>query len=183
MANDVQIEGTGKTAKVRNPWLVLLFTIITLGVYSWFWWYFINREMADLGRSRDTKKLGTDPTVSTLAFTLGSIVYVPYVWTIVTTTRRVQEAQRLTVGKSLNGWIAAAMWILGLVLGGIVYTQFELNKVLRAPGMRPVEPADETALAAGDAERLAQLENLRDRDALTAEEFEAERERLGLAGS
>jgi hypothetical protein len=26
-----------------------------------FWWYYINREMADYGRARGTKELGDDP--------------------------------------------------------------------------------------------------------------------------
>ncbi|CAN5571992.1 hypothetical protein BH20ACT15_BH20ACT15_08110 [soil metagenome] len=182
-ANDVQIERTGATAKVRSPWLVLLLTVITLGVYSAFWWYFINRELKDLGASRKTKSLGTEPALSTLAYTLGGLVYIPYIWTIVTTSKRVQEAQRQTVGKTMNGWIAAALWIFGLLLGGIVYTQFELNKVWRAPGMRPVVPADEAGLAAGDAERLQKLEELRDRGALTDLEHAAERERLGVRGN
>jgi len=35
MAEEVQL-GNGKTAKIRNPWLVAIFGIITLGIYLIF---------------------------------------------------------------------------------------------------------------------------------------------------
>ena len=50
MAEEVQI-GNGKTAKMRSPWFVGIVGILTLGIYLIFWWYFVNREMADYGRS------------------------------------------------------------------------------------------------------------------------------------
>ena len=58
--NHVQL-APGVVAKIRNPILVVVFTIITLGIYQLFWWYFINREIADYGRARGTKELGTTP--------------------------------------------------------------------------------------------------------------------------
>jgi hypothetical protein len=179
MANDVLIERTGLTAKVRNPWLVLLFTVLTFWVYSGFWWYFVNRELRDLGRARSTSALGEDPTTSVLAYTLGSLIYIPFIWTIVTTTRRVQAAQRITGQKPLNGWVAAFFWILTLGLGGQVYLQYQLNKVWRAPGMRPARD-DQPSTSAGDAERAVKLESLHQVGALNGPEYEAEKVRLGF---
>jgi len=177
MANDVRIEGGEATAKVRNPWLVLLFTVITLGIYGFFWWYFVNREIASLGRRRGTERLGTSPTTSLVAYLFGSFITVPLIWTIVTTNRRIQRAQAATVGKSLNGWVSAALWIFTLTLGGMVYMQWELNKVWRAPGMRPEEPIDTTL---GDAERADKLEELRSAGVLNEAEFQTQQRRLGL---
>ena len=176
MANDVRIDGSRATAKVRSPWLVLLFSILTFGIYSWFWWYFINREMADLGRARGGDGLGRHPVVSVLAFTLGSLLYIPLIVTIVTTNQRLRRAQRVTVGKSHNGWIVGLLWLFTLGLGAMAYMQFELNKVWRAPGMLPTEPQ---ALP-GDAERAQKLDELLGAGALTFEEHERERQRLGL---
>ena len=34
----------GATAKIRNPWLVALFSLITIGISYLFWYYFVNRE-------------------------------------------------------------------------------------------------------------------------------------------
>ena len=42
-ANHVQL-APGAVAKIRNPILVVVFSIITLGIYQVFWWYYANRE-------------------------------------------------------------------------------------------------------------------------------------------
>ena len=52
MAQELQIAGAGSTAKVRNPIAVAVFVVVTLAIYLVFWWYFINRELADLGRAK-----------------------------------------------------------------------------------------------------------------------------------
>ena len=61
MAQELQIAGAGSTAKVRNPIAVAVFVVITLAIYLVFWWYFINRELADLGRAKGTTELGDSP--------------------------------------------------------------------------------------------------------------------------
>ena len=99
----------GSIAKLRNPIAVVIFTVITLGLYQLFWWYYINRELADYGRARGTSELGDNPTASTLALFPGGLIVVPAIWTTVTTFRRIQAAQRLDAQTPINGW-------LGLVL-------------------------------------------------------------------
>ncbi len=37
----------GPVGKVRNPWLVILFSLITLGIYAWYWQYEVFREMKE----------------------------------------------------------------------------------------------------------------------------------------
>jgi hypothetical protein len=131
------IAGSPCTAKVRDPSTVAVLSVLTLGVYSLFWWYSINREMRDLGHARAAGGLGERPEMSALAFSGLSIftVYVALVWTVVTTTLRVRRAQRLTgQAASLNGWISAGLWIFTLGIGGVVYTQHELNKVWTTQG-------------------------------------------------
>ena len=68
MAEEVQIAGADSTAKIRNPLGVLGLTLITLGIYFFFWWYFINREMKDLGQARGVD-LGQKPGNSVWAVT------------------------------------------------------------------------------------------------------------------
>jgi len=60
MAEEIAIANTGERAKLRNPLGVVGLSLITLGIYYFFWWYFINREMRDLGRARGTV-LGQNP--------------------------------------------------------------------------------------------------------------------------
>jgi hypothetical protein len=42
----------GSIAKIRNPIVVAILAVVTLGIYQLFWWYFANRELADYGRAR-----------------------------------------------------------------------------------------------------------------------------------
>jgi len=146
MAEEVAIAGTGSTAKLRNPLGVVGLSLITLGIYYVFWWYFINREMRDFGRARNVD-LGESPGNSVLALTLGALIIVPALVTLWRTSDRIQRAQEVAgVERPANGPI---IFILLLIIGpvGIWYAQNELNKAwqAQAPGtpasLPPTEPA------------------------------------------
>ena len=131
MAEELQIAGTGSTAKIRNPLGTVALSIITIGIYYIFWWYFINREMRDLGRSRDTD-LGESPGNSVLAITLGALIIVPALVTLWTTSGRIERSQEAVgIDRRVSGPI---IFILLLLIGpvGIWYAQSELNKVWEA---------------------------------------------------
>jgi Domain of unknown function (DUF4234) len=133
MAEEIQIAGTGATAKVRNPLGVVGLSIITIGIYYIFWWYFINREMRDLGRARNAD-LGQSPGNSVLAITLGALIIVPAIVTLWTTSGRIESSQEAVgMDRRVNGPI---IFILLLLIGpvGIWYAQSELNKVWAAQG-------------------------------------------------
>jgi hypothetical protein len=124
--------GAAKPAKIRSPVAVAILTLVTIFIYLFFWWYFINREMADYGKRRGAAELGDSPGKSTLAISLGLLVIVPFIWTIVTTFKRVQALQRLTgEATPINGWI-------GLILAVVIepalfgYMQSGLNSSWRA---------------------------------------------------
>jgi hypothetical protein len=129
------ISGSSNMAKVRNPVGVFGLGVITLGIYNIFWWYYINREMRDLGQTRQTAGLGDNPGLSAVAWLGGSLTLVSIVWTIVTTSQRIQRAQRLAGVKPLDGWAAGLLWVFTLGIGGVIYTQSQLNKVWEAPGI------------------------------------------------
>jgi hypothetical protein len=131
--------GAAKPAKIRSPVAVALLSLTV--IYVFLWWYFINREMADYGRQRGTNELGDSPGKSTVAITLGLLVIVPAVWTVVTTFKRVQALQRLTGETSpINGWI-------GLILAVVItpalygYMQSGLNSSWRAIKSASTSPA------------------------------------------
>jgi Domain of unknown function (DUF4234)/Short C-terminal domain len=179
LATEVLLAGGDLRAKIRNPWGVLGLSIITFGIYTIFWWYYINRELRDLGRAKRVSGLGDNPGLSTAAYVLGGFLfYVPTIWTVVTTTRRVQGAHRVTNQLDvLSGWLAAVVWIFTLGIGGPVFTQYELNKMWRGQPAAP--PAHfGGAQADADLDRLSKLQDLRDSGALSGEEFEAEKARL-----
>ena len=77
MAEEVQIRNSTAQAKVRSPVAVALLSFFTIFIYFFFWWYFINREMKDLGEAHGTDELGDSPGKSVLAVTLGALIIVP----------------------------------------------------------------------------------------------------------
>jgi hypothetical protein len=133
--------GAARPAKIRSAVWVAILAVVTLLIYIFFWWYFINREMADYGRRLGTAELGDSPGKSTLAITLGALVIVPAVWTTVTTFKRVQALQRLTgEANPINGWI-------GLILAVVItpalygYMQSGLNSSWQAVAGREAAPS------------------------------------------
>ena len=130
MAQELQIAGAGSTAKVRNPIAVAVLAVVTLLIYLVFWWYFINRELADLGHS---------PAKSTLALFPGALLIVPALWTTVTTFKRVQAAQRLTGQTPINGWLGLVLY---LVISPVLYAYMQsgLNSTWKAQASES-EPA------------------------------------------
>jgi hypothetical protein len=149
-SNEVLIKGApvASKAKIRNPVWVVVWSFFTLGIYSWFWWYFINREMRDLGQARGSQELGDNPTLSALAVSLGALIIVPPFVSFYGTGKRIQAAQRLTLGQeSYNGWIALLLlviWLFGITLYIPIawgYLQSELNKVWKNPNVTdPLQP-------------------------------------------
>jgi hypothetical protein len=103
--------------RTRNPWLVLGLTVITIGIY-WFAWYFlINRELRDYGRRQGDEWLAKgQPGQSLAAVTLGALILIPMVVSMVNTVRRVRRAEELNNVKKSNGWIvggvALGSWVL-----------------------------------------------------------------------
>ena len=96
--------------------------VITLGIYVIFWWYFVNREMADLGRARGTAELGDSPGKSTLALFPGGLIIVPAIWTTVTTFKRIQAAQRLAGSTPINGWLGVVLYV---VISPVLYAYMQ----------------------------------------------------------
>jgi Domain of unknown function (DUF4234) len=131
VAEEVQIQDAQSTAKVRSPIWVPVLTVVTLGIYGIFWWYFIHRELRDYGRAKGTDELGTSPGKSVLAVTLGALIIVPAIIGLINGFKRVQAAQRMNGLEPINGWI-------GLILVVVIfpafygYMQSGLNPVWRA---------------------------------------------------
>jgi Domain of unknown function (DUF4234) len=128
MAATVQITDRGRTAKVRNPWAVLLFTVITLGIYYLVWYYKINREMSDWGE-QNRVDIGMSPGMSVLAVTLGGLLIIPPFVSIWGTGKRMQLTQRAANVNGGSGLLWFVMHIIPIVsLFAPVYLQYQLNQ-------------------------------------------------------
>lgn len=140
MAREVRIPGTEGTAKIRSIWAVALLPFITLGIYFFFWWYFIHRELRDFGRAKNTDELGDSPGTSLLAVTLGALIVVPALVSFYRGFKRVQAAQRLVGSDSINGWIGLILFLV-ISPAYAAYMQSGLNAVWERLDGSDVEPS------------------------------------------
>jgi hypothetical protein len=95
MAEEIAIRGSNYPAKERNPLAPLGLSIITLGIYGIFWYYFVNKELAELGKARGTDELGDNPMMSVLAVTIGAIVIIPAFVSYWNTWKRHDAARKM----------------------------------------------------------------------------------------
>ena len=127
VAEELQVRGA--TVKIRNPFLVFVWSIVTLGIYYVVWYYKINREL------RDACGVEVSPFVALLAVTVGWLVIVPPFVSWYRTFERIVAAQRgagvTSEASPVLGFIlfVVAVFVLPVEL---VYAQDELNKVWRA---------------------------------------------------
>lgn len=121
----------GATAKIRNPWLVALFSVITLGIYYLFWYYFVNREMADYGEANKTD-IGASPGMSVVAITIGGLIIVPPFVSIFHTGKRMRLSRRVA---GIPGGSAGLFFLLSIIpivsIFAPAYLQSELNGAWR----------------------------------------------------
>jgi hypothetical protein len=127
MAERIEVRGTH--VKLRNPFLVFVWSLVTFGIYYVVWYYKVNREL------RDASNVNVSPGVALLAITLGWLIIVPPFVSWYRTFVRIGAAQRDA------GATSEASPVLGFILFVIavfllpvevIYAQDELNKVWRA---------------------------------------------------
>lgn len=94
--------------KVRPPALVVIFVIITLGIYALYWYYQVGREMKEYNGS------GLGPVANLL---LGFFVGIVLLFTIPNDVKETYARDGKVAGISaLTGF-----WILLPIVGGIVW--------------------------------------------------------------
>jgi hypothetical protein len=149
MAEDVQIQGSNQPGKIRNPLGVIGLSLITFGIYGIVWYYKTNKELAEIGKARNTEECGTAPGTSVVAVTLGAFVIVPAILSMYNFCKRLSAAERLTGAP--QGMEAGLLFVLFLFISpvGLYIAQSNLNKVLTA------QASEMPAMAAGAPEAPA----------------------------
>ena len=134
MAEEVQISGSNAVGKIRNPLGVVGLSLITLGIYAIFWYYFTQKELAEMGRARNTAELGDSPGTSVLAVTLGALIIVPPFVSIYHAAQRQRAAQRLVGGQEgMEPGLLLLIWIFIAPIAWYIY-QSDQNGILQAQG-------------------------------------------------
>lgn len=127
MAQEVAIPGSPAMAKIRNPLGVLGLSIITLGIYSIFWWYYVNKEMAELGAATGDPELGDSPVTSVLAVTIGGFIIVPPFVSLYNTAKRIGLTQEKTVGTGSISPVLMLVLTLLLITSIFVMPLMQMN--------------------------------------------------------
>ena len=132
MAEEVQIQGSSYPGKIRNPLGVIGLSIITLGIYYFFWYYKVNKEMAEIGQARGTEECGTNPGTSLLALIPGFLIIVPPYVSLYRACKRLNATERVTGAP--EGMEAPLLWLLLIFIGpvGLYLFQRNLNRSLEA---------------------------------------------------
>jgi hypothetical protein len=186
------VNAYGAEVRVRSPSMVVLLHAVTLGIYNWFWYYKINRELRDFGKVYRLERLeNTKPWLSVLAVTLGILLIVPPFISWYRCTKRVQDAQAVLNRPPLSGWAIVASYVGGfffyfplLLIPYLV--QDALNGVFEPfEGLDPLagHDAQQTPISVGALEMLPiarewSLGGLTDEDFNAITHFLLRRERL-----
>ena len=136
MADPVEIQGTDTQAKNRNPLGVIGLGFVTLGIYFAFWYYFVNKEMAEVGRARNSDELGDSPGTSVLAVTLGALIIVPAFVSLYNAWKRLNSGERLTELSGIEAGLGLILWIFISPVAQFIF-QSSWNKVLEAQAGAP----------------------------------------------
>lgn len=114
----------GIAGKRRNAVLVwLVWPLITFGVYSFVFWYKINREARDFD-----ERIEVDPVLSLMAVLFGPLIVVPPFVSVYNTGDRINRMQEAAgLSPSCNPWIGLILtFLFGL---HTLYYQMELNRI------------------------------------------------------
>jgi len=150
MADPVEIQGTDTQAKNRNPFGGIALGFVTLGIYFAFWYYFVNKEMAEVGRARNSDELGDSPGTSVLAVTLGALLIVPPFVSVYHAWMRLNSGERLTGLTGMEAGLGLILWIFISPVAIYIF-QSNWNKVLEAQaGAAPVGVAPSDQLPVTD---------------------------------
>lgn len=145
MAQEVEF-GKGGEGKIRSFWVGLGLVIITLGIYAFCWYYFVNDELKDIGIAKDDQNLGqSSPAMSVTALVIGLWVIIPPLLSVYNYGQRIKRSQRL-VGVPRQDQINPVVAFLLYFPGAIViipiffhywYVTKHQNRALRAAGGLP----------------------------------------------
>jgi hypothetical protein len=145
MAQQVEL-GRGAEGKIRSFWVGLGLSIVTLGIYGFCWYYFVNDELKDIGREEADENLAqSSPAMSVTAILVGGYLIVPPLLSIYNYGQRIKRAQRLggvPSSEQINPVTAFLLMFPGVLLVVPYFVHFwyvtkHQNMALRAAGGLP----------------------------------------------
>jgi hypothetical protein len=145
MAQEVEFPKGGE-GKIRSFWVGLGLAILTLSIYYFCWYYFVNDELKDVGQAYDDGNLSqSSPALSVTAVLIGGWLIIPPLLSIYNYGQRIKRAQRLggiPRGDQINPILAFLLVFPGglLIIPYFVhfwYVTKHQNAAVRAAGGLP----------------------------------------------
>ena len=126
----------GQTFKKRQPLGVLGLTLITFGIYGFYWYYQVNDELRRYERDDSIS-----PTRSLMAILFGWLIIVPPFIAVYNTAQHIQAIERR---EGIQPIIEPALNVIFLLLLSIIvgfYTQSHLNPIWSTSSEPPANSA------------------------------------------
>jgi hypothetical protein len=131
MAEEIAIRGSNYPAKERNEVVTILLNFLPF--YGIFYYYFINKELAELGKARGTDELGDNPMMSVLAVFPGVLLFaIPTIISFWGTWKRHQKAREMFGVQAGIDNVPGFLLYLFIAPVGIYFLQNGQNGVLEA---------------------------------------------------
>jgi hypothetical protein len=148
MAQEVELGGGG-VGKIRSFWVGLGLSVITLGIYYYFWYYLINDELKDIGAAKGDQNLAnSSPMMSVIAVLVGGFALIPPFISIYNTGNRIRRAEILAAvdrNQAINPVVAFLLAFPGgiLIIPAFFHywyiTKHQNAAVRAAGGLRPFD--------------------------------------------
>ena len=131
MAEEIAIRGSNYPAKERSPVVTILLNL--LPIYGLFYYYYINKELAELGKARGTDELGDNPMMSVLAVFPGFLLFlIPTIISFWNTWKRQDTARKMFGVQEGIDNVPGFLLYLFIAPVGIYFLQTGQNGVLEA---------------------------------------------------
>lgn len=125
----------GQQYKKRDPLGVLGLSLITLGIYFFYWYYKVNDEIRRFEKDETVR-----PGIALLAITLGWIIIVPPFLSVYNTSKHiVRMEERVGVSQTLSPALNIVLLLVVSIAIGL-YSQEHVNKVWDAASRLSVPP-------------------------------------------
>jgi hypothetical protein len=94
MAEEIAIRGSNYPAKQRSPIVTILLLFVPF--YGLFYYFYVNKELAELGKARGTDELGDNPMLSVLAMFPGVLLlFIPPIVSMWNFWKRQDKARKM----------------------------------------------------------------------------------------
>jgi hypothetical protein len=116
VALEVRIGDAG-SGKIRCFWVGFLLTVVSFGLYYYFWYYLLNEELKEIGIAKGDQNLGSSqPALSVAAVVAGWPLLVPPLISTYNFLQRIKRAQRLagvTADREIHTTLAFLLYFPG----------------------------------------------------------------------